>query len=121
MSRQILKPHTQVQILGDSRLSKIETGIVEVAIESIFRPAPFPAADESREAVECLHVKTENFSDFARSQTATISTDVGSHGCAALTVALVKILDGFFPLVAAGQIEIDVRPLAAFFRKKALK
>ena len=50
-----------------------------------------------------------------------IGDDVGGHGGAELAVALVDILNGFFALVAAGQIEIDVGPFAALFGKEALE
>ena len=36
-------------------------------------------------------------------------------------VALVDVLDDALALVAAGQVEIDVRPLAAFFGEEALE
>ena len=36
-------------------------------------------------------------------------------------IALVNVLNGAFALVAAGQIEIDVGPLAALFGKKTLE
>jgi len=43
------------------------------------------------------------------------------HGRAALAVAAVDILNHFFAFVAAGQVEIDVRPLAALFGKETLE
>ncbi len=36
-------------------------------------------------------------------------------------VTLINILDGTLALVAAGQVNINVGPLATFFRKEALK
>ena len=50
-----------------------------------------------------------------------IGDDVGGHGGAALAVALVDVLDHFFTLVAAGQVEIDVGPLAALFGEKTFE
>jgi hypothetical protein len=38
-----------------------------------------------------------------------------------LSVALVNVLNGPFTLVAAGQVQIDVRPFTALFGKKALE
>jgi hypothetical protein len=37
------------------------------------------------------------------------------------SVALVNVLDRLLALLSARQIEIDVGPLTAFFRKKTLK
>src|ERR1700751_6165731 len=37
------------------------------------------------------------------------------------SVTIVNILDGAFPLIAARQIEINVRPFAALFGKEPLK
>ncbi len=50
-----------------------------------------------------------------------ISNNIRSHGRAAFAVTAVNVLDNFFALVAAGQVEIDIGPLAAFLRKKPLK
>ena len=38
-----------------------------------------------------------------------------------MSVALVHILNGALPLIAAGEIEIDVRPFAALFGQKSLE
>ena len=65
--------------------------------------------------------KAQHFADVAHRRAAAISDDVGGHGGAQLAVALVDVLDGALALIAAGQIEIDVRPLAALFGKKALE
>src|SRR5205823_4252219 len=43
------------------------------------------------------------------------------HGRTQPAVALVHILDRTLALVARGQINIDIRPLAAFFGKEALE
>ena len=66
-------------------------------------------------------IESERLAHFARGHAIAIGDDVGGHGGAALAVSLVDILDDFFALVAAGQIEIDVGPLAALFRKKAFE
>src|SRR5262249_31593309 len=98
-----------------------EPGCGEVFVKGIFGAAPLEAAHHGRETIERLRVKAEDFADFARRQPATIGTDVGGHGRAQLAISLIDILDGLFSFVAAGQIQINVRPLAALFRKEALK
>ena len=70
---------------------------------------------------QCLVIKAERFANFARRRSATISDDVCRHRRAEFSVALVNILNRALALIAARQIEIDVRPLAALFRKKAFK
>src|SRR5207302_8730376 len=50
-----------------------------------------------------------------------IRADISRHGRAQLAIAFVNILNGFFALVTAGQVQINVRPLTTLFRKKALK
>src|SRR5215472_13610753 len=121
MTRQILQAHAQVQIFRDALMSQIKTGIAEMTIESIFRSVPLPSTDKSGETVQGLHVEPEDLADFACRRTSAISADVGGHGGATLAVSLVQILDGFLALVAAGQIEIDVRPFAALFRQKTFE
>ena len=46
---------------------------------------------------------------------------VRRHRGAEFSVAFVDVLDHAFAFIAAGQIQIDVRPLAAFFGKEAFK
>src|SRR6185437_13114203 len=50
-----------------------------------------------------------------------IGDNVCRHGRAQFSVALVDILNGAFALIAARQIEIDVRPFAALLGEKPLK
>src|ERR1700746_3696892 len=68
-----------------------------------------------------FRVEGKHFADFARSGFTAIGDDVGGHGGAKSSVAFVNVLNGAFALVAAGQIEIDVRPFAAFCRKKTFE
>ena len=58
---------------------------------------------------------------FARSGAAAVGDHVGGHSRAQLSEALVDVLDDPLALFAAGQIDIDVRPFAALFGKKALE
>ena len=66
-------------------------------------------------------VEAQRLAHFARGRAAAIGDDVGGHGGAELAVALVDVLDDALALVAAGQVEIDVGPLAALFREEALE
>src|SRR6185312_11740676 len=47
----VLQPHTQVKVLGDSLLSKVEARLSEIALKGIFRASPFKAAHSRRDAI----------------------------------------------------------------------
>ena len=66
-------------------------------------------------------IKSQDFADFARRGAPAIGNDVGRHRGAQFPVALINILNRAFALIAAGQIEIDVRPFATLFGKKPLE
>jgi hypothetical protein len=78
-------------------------------------------ADERGEARELIFIEAEGLADFARGGAAAIADDVGGHGCAEFAVALVDVLDDLLALIAGGQIEIDVGPLAAVLVEEALE
>src|SRR5260370_3564451 len=118
---QSLRPHGQVQIFRDALVRKMEASIAEMTIDSILGSGPLPSADKRGEAIQGLNVEPEDLADFARRQPSAIGADVGGHGSAALSVSLIKILDGFLALVAAGKVEVDIRPFAALFRQEAFK
>src|SRR5205823_1294336 len=59
--------------------------------------------------------------DLARGAAATVSDDVGSHAGPEPAVAAVHVLDHALTPVAARQVEVDVRPLAARLREEALE
>ena len=122
MARQILH--------GDSRVPGICAG-ADVADRNrrretggrAYRPASLYShvRNELREAVERFIVEAQRLADFARRRPSAIGDDVRSHGRAELAVALVDVLNDALALIAAGQIEIDVRPLAAFFGEKSFE
>src|SRR6266550_7640017 len=66
-------------------------------------------------------IKIERLANFARRRAAAIGDHVGSHRGAEFSIAFINVLNGALTLVAARQIEIDVRPLAAFFGKKSFE
>ena len=81
----------------------------------------FPGADEAGEAIQGFRIERQSLADFARGRAAAIGDDVGGHGRAQFSVAFVDILNGALALVAAGQIEIDVRPFAALFGEESFE
>ena len=81
-------------------------------------PTPAPGSDRRSSVAD---FEAQRLADFARGRAAAIGDDVGGHGRAQLAVALVDVLDGALALIAAGQVEIDIRPLAALFGEEALE
>ncbi len=83
------------------------------------RHSQWPTRPESRAI--CRFVEPERFADLARGRAAAIADDVGRHGRAQRAVALVDVLDDLLTVVARGQIEIDVGPLAAVLAEESLE
>src|SRR5512132_2427689 len=100
---------------------EVETGVSHPAIQSVVFILEFPACDRGRDFVESIRIEAQRFSHFASRALTAIGDDIGGHCCSALTVALIKILNDTLPFVAAGEVKVDVGPLAAFFRKEPLK
>ena len=121
MTRQILHRFAQLKIFAQAGMSQIQAGIAEAVVESVVSIAIFPGGNRGGNFVQSLRIEAQRLAHFPPRHAIAISNDVGGHGRAAFTVAFVQILDNALALVAAGQIEIDVGPLAAFFRKKTLE
>ena len=72
----------------------------------------------------CRPASTSKPSTLPTSRAASASAvgdDVGGHRRAVLAVALVDVLDDALALIAARQVDVDVRPFAALFGEKALE
>ena len=121
MARHVLHGEAEFVIFAQARMGEVESGIAEAAVERVVFVAEFPGGDGGGNFVERFGIESESLAHFARGHAVAIGDDVGGHGGAALAVSLVDVLDDFFALVAAGQVEIDVGPLAAFFGKKTLE
>src|SRR5450631_130299 len=100
---------------------EVESGIAEAAVERVVFIVKFPGGNGGGNLVERFRIEAQRFAHFARGHAVAIGDDVGGHGGAALAISLVNILDDFFALVAAGQIKINVGPLAALFGKEPLE
>src|SRR6266567_6486549 len=121
MTRQILYGLAQLKIFPDTRMAQVEAGIAKAVVEGVIRIAIFPLRDCSRDFAQSFRIEAEDFANFARCHATAVSDDVSSHGGAAFAIAAVQILDDGFAIVAAGEIEINVRQLAAFFGEKSLE
>src|SRR6202008_4527478 len=111
----------ELEELFDARLAQIQTRIAKLSLAGIVWIFPFPRVDECGETRKRFVVEVERLPDLTRGRAPAISDDVCGHRRAMFSVALVNVLDRLLALVAARQIEIDVGPLASFFRKKAVK
>ena len=115
MPRQVLDAFAQLPVFSDARMIQIEAHLLKMIFEVIRRTAPFAAVHHARKLVESLLIKSKRFAHFARGGTVPIGDDVRGHRGTKLAVALIYILDRLLSLVTAWQVEIDIRPLAAFF------
>src|SRR5208337_4772784 len=113
MPRQILRGQTQLEILANPRMRKIESRIAQTVIERIVLVFEFPGGDGRRNSLQRLRIESQRLAHFARGHAIAICDYVGGHGRSALSIPLIDVLDYALAFVAAGQIEIDVGPLAA--------
>ena len=90
-------------------------------VERVVGGPCIPTSRPGWTTIERFRIERQSLADFARRRAAAIGDHVRGHGRAQFPVALVDILNGAFPLIAAGQIEIDVRPFAALLGKKSLE
>ena len=121
MPRQILNQQAQIEKFADQRMAGVEPGVVELAGQRVVGVLIFPGAHQAGQAVQRLRLDAQSFADLPRRRAAAIGDHVGGHGRAQLSVAFVDVLNGAFALISAGQIQIDIRPFAALFGKKALE
>src|SRR6185369_1222301 len=113
MARQILDHLIKLEELFDARLAQIETRVAKLSLAGIARIFPFKRVDQRRETCERFVVEVEHLPDFARGRAPTISDDIRGHRRAEFSVALVNVLNRLLALIAARQVEIDVRPFAS--------
>src|SRR6185369_2686529 len=121
VTRQILHQLIKLKEFFDARLAQIQTRIAKLSLAGVVRILPFPRVHEARETCERFFVEVEHLADFTCGRAAAISDDVRRHRCTEFSIALVNVLNSLLALIAARQIEIDVGPLATFFRKKPLE
>ena len=121
MTRQVLHREVELEELADARIFDIEAGIAELLLRRVGGVLPLPGANQAREARDRLLVEAHHLADVARRRAAAVGDDVRRHGGAALAEVFVDVLDGALAAVAAGQVDVDVRPLAAFLGEEALE
>ena len=121
MARQILDACPERGELSNPRMPRVAAGLREVSCEDRLRILVAPVLHETRESV--LHVgrKPEGLADLTRGAAAPVRDDVGGHPRPEPPVAPIHVLDHALAAIAARQIEVDVRPLAARLGEKPLK
>src|SRR5205823_618318 len=77
--------------------------------------------EQMRKAIENTRGKIQRLPDLARGTPPAITDHVRGHGRSMLSVAPINFLDHAFPPIAAGKIEIDVRPTFPAFVEETLK
>ncbi len=115
MARQILHRLAKLEKFPDAPVLKIEARVAELALERIRWAFVFPRSDQARQMAQRFRIERQSLADFARRRAASIGDHIRRHRRAQFPIALVNILNRAFPLVAAGEIEIDVGPFAALF------
>ena len=83
--------------------------------------AEAPGGHGLGELVGLLQREAEGLGDLARGGAVAVGDDVRGHGRAVCAVGLVDVLDDALALVAGGEVEVDVGPLAALLGEKALE
>src|SRR5207253_8475812 len=121
VSWQILNAFAQLPVLSDARMVQVEAHLLKVIFEIVRWAAPFSAVHHARKLVESVLIESKSFAHLSRSRALTIGNDVRRHCGAELPVPLIHVLNCLLSLVSARKVEVDVRPLAAFFREKTLK
>src|ERR1041385_3736714 len=119
--RQVLHQLIKLKELFDARLAQIQTGIAKLSLAGVVWIFPFPRVHEAGEACQRFIVEVEHLADFTCGRAPAISNDVRRHRRAEFSITLVNVLNRLLTLIAARQIEIDVGPLASFFRKEPLE
>ena len=93
----------------------------KAGVQGVRWSLPFPCAHQLCESSQRLRIETERLARLARGGPSSIGNDIGGHRRAQFAIALIHVLNGAFTAVSAGQIEIDIRPLATFGGEETLK
>ena len=111
-----------VTALGVPAATAIAAADVDSEGDAVARNA-FQAEVIAEDGIVELRVRIEahHLTHFASGHAVAISDNVGSHGGPALAVMLIDVLDDALAFVAAGQIQIDIGPLAALLGEKTFK
>ena len=119
--RQVLDALPQVAEGAQLFVGGIESGLAQVLLERLLRIDPLERVDHLGHAIDGVRFEAEDLADLARRAAAAVRDDVRSHCGAQPAVSLVDVLDHLLAPIAARQVEVDVRPLAAFLGEKSFE
>src|SRR5438477_12884256 len=100
----------ELQIEADAAVADGESRLARAVPEGIVVGGELELREQLREAVKLLLRQPEDLADLARRGASPVRDHVGGHRRTHRAVALVDLLDHLLALVAAREIEIDVRP-----------
>src|SRR5207249_1756480 len=121
MARQPLHLADERDEQRNARRVGIDAARAELRRELVVVVAVAVYVEELHQAVDLLERETERLPGLAHRAPRTVTDDGRGHRRAALPVAAIDVLDHFLPMVARGQVEIDVGPLAALLGEEALE
>ena len=121
MPRQVLHPVPEIGELAHPRIQAVHADLAQMPGQRLAAVHELEAMHQFGEPIDQAGVKAQRLADLTRGAAVAVGDDVGRHRRAQLPVALVDVLDHALAPVAAGQVEIDVGPLAALFREEPLE
>src|SRR5438445_3490787 len=117
----------ELQIEANAAVADGEPRLARAMLQGIVVGGELELREQLREAVQLLLRQPEDLADLARGGASPVRDHVGGHRRTRRAVALVDVLDHLLALVAAREIEIDVRPrlvpgrVGALFGEEALE
>ena len=117
--RSCISPHSRAN--SRTRGVQIEADRGEMPRQRVGRIGELEVVHHLREPIDLHRIEPERLADLARGAAAAIRDDVRRHRRAEPPVFFVDVLNDALAPIAARQIEVDVGPLAALLRQKALE
>ena len=118
VARQILHLHPELGEMLHATIARIEARRGHVAADRVGRIDELELVHHFGEPIDDRLVDPERLANFARRAASAIGDDVGRHRRAMPAVLFVDVLDHALAAIAARQIDVDVRPLAALLRQE---
>ena len=121
VARQILRHLVELAKFAHARMVEVEAGVAELALRGLLGIFPFPGPRQAAELFQAGDFEAQRLAHLARGGAPAVRDNVRRHRRTQLSEALVNILYGLFALVPAGQVDIDIGPLAALFAEEAFE
>src|SRR4029077_20757711 len=97
-----------------------QTGLLNLRFE-LERVREIAAGKQMRKTIDDAWGKIKRFANLPRRTASAIADDICRHRCAVFAIASINFLNDCFPAIAAGKIEIDIRPAFAAFIQKTFE